>query len=129
MNITVDLLNIPSGKEINGDYSLSLYDEEGKMVAEGSMVSSNTKSYTFKNIVSTSESVIYTVKIKTANSKKLDMCSISANFKTGKCNKVGEFSEWENLLPPSFDRDSDNSSSNSSSGTSSTSSTNSTVSR
>ena len=129
MNITVDLPNIPSDNEINGDYSLSLYDEDGKMVAEGSMVSSNTKSYTFKNIVSTSESVIYTVKIKTANSKKLDMCSISANFKTGKCNKVGEFSEWENLLPPSFDRDSDNSSSNSSSGTSSTSSTNSTVSR
>ena len=129
MNITVDLPNIPSDNEINGDYSLSLYDEDGKMVAEGSMVSSNTKSYTFKNIVSTSESVIYTVKIKTASSKKLDMCSISANFKTGKCNKVGEFSEWENLLPPSFDRDSDNSSSNSSSGTSSTSSTNSTVSR
>ena len=129
MNITVDLPNIPSDKEINGDYSLSLYDEDGKMVAEGSMVSSNTKSYTFKNIVSTSESVIYTVKIKTASSKKLDMCSISANFKTGKCNKVGEFSEWENLLTPSFDRDSDNSSSNSSSGTSSTSSTNSTVSR
>ena len=129
MNITVDLPNIPSDKEINGDYSLSLYDEDGKMVAEGSMVSSNTKSYTFKNIVSTSESVIYTVKIKTANSKKLDMCSISANFKTGKCNKVGEFSEWENLFTPSFDRDSDNSSSNSSSGTSSTSSTNSTVSR
>ena len=129
MNITVDLPNIPSDNEINGDYSLSLYDEDGKMVAEGSMVSSNTKSYTFKNIVSTSESVIYTVKIKTANSKKLDMCSISANFKTGKCNKVGEFSEWENLLTPSFDRDSDNSSSNSSSGTSSTSSTNSTVSR
>ena len=129
MNITVDLPNIPSDNEINGDYSLSLYDEDGKMVAEGSMVSSNTKSYTFKNIASTSESVIYTVKIKTASSKKLDMCSISANFKTGKCNKVGEFSEWENLLPPSFDRDSDNSSSNSSSGTSSTSSTNSTVSR
>ncbi len=123
MNITVDLPNIPSGKEINGDYSLSLYDEEGKMVAEGSMVSSNTKSYTFKNIVSTSESVIYTVKIKTANSKKLDMCSISANFKTGKCNKVGEFSKWEELLIPSTDMSLEASNSNSSSGSSSTSST------
>ena len=129
MNITVDLPNIPSDKEINGDYSLSLYDEDGKMVAEGSMVSSNTKSYTFKNIVSTSESVIYTVKIKTANSKKLDMCSISANFKTRKCNKVGEFSKWEELLIPSTDMDLDDTDSNSSSGTSSTSSTNSTVSR
>ena len=129
MNITVDLPNIPSDKEINGDYSLSLYDEDGKMVAEGSMVSSNTKSYTFKNIASTSESVIYTVKIKTASSKKLDMCSISANFKTGKCNKVGEFSKWEELWIPSTDMDLDDTDSNSSSGTSSTSSTNSTVSR
>ena len=109
MDITVNLPNIPSGKEINGDYSLSLYDEEGKMVAEGSMVSSNTKSYTFKNIVSTSETVIYTVKIKNAGSKKLDMCSISANFKTGKCNEVGEFSEWKNLLIASTDMDSVNS--------------------
>ena len=123
MDITVDLPKIPSGKEINGDYSLSLYDEDGKMVAEGSMVSSNTKSYTFKNIVSTSESVIYTVKIKTANSKKLDMCSISANFKTGKCNKVGEFSKWEELLIPSTDMSLEASNSNSSSGSSSTSST------
>ena len=79
------------------------------MVAEGSMVSSNTKSYTFKNIVSTSETVIYTVKIKNAGSKKLDMCSISANFKTGKCNEVGEFSEWKNLLIASTDMDSVNS--------------------
>lgn len=108
MDIAVNLPKIPSGKEINGDYSLSLYDEDGKMVAEGSMVSSNTTSYTFKNIVSTSETVIYTVKIKNAGSKKLDMCSISANFNTGTCKKVGEFSEWENLLTPSLDMDLDN---------------------
>ena len=113
MNITVNLLEIPDGKELNGDYSLSLYDEEGKMVAEGSMVSSDTKSYTFKNIVSTSETVIYTVKIKNAGSKKLDMCSISANFNTGICKKVGELSEWENLLTPSLDMDLDTSSTDS----------------
>lgn len=113
MNITVNLLEIPDGKELNGDYSLSLYDEEGKMVAEGSMVSSDTKSYTFENIVSKNESVNYTVRIKTANSEKQKMSTVNANFRTGKYSLVGEFSDWHVLLTPSLDMDLDNSSTDS----------------
>ena len=113
MNITVDLPKIPDGKELNGDYSLSLYDEEGKMVVEGPVLSSDTKSYTFENIVSKNESVNYTVRIKTVGSEKQKMCTVNANFKTGKSAVVGEFSDWESLLTPTLDMELDNSSTNS----------------
>lgn len=113
MNITVDLPKIPEDKELNGDYSLSLYDEEGKVVVEGPVLSSDTKSYTFENIVSKNESVNYTVRIKTVGSEKQKMCTVNANFKTGKSAVVGEFSDWESLLTPTLDMELDNSSTNS----------------
>lgn len=110
MNITVSLPDIPKGKILKEDYSLSLYDESGKLVAEGSTVSYDTKSYTFENIISQNETENYTVWIKCKSSSKQKMCTIGVNFKSRKYNVVGTFEDWKDILIPNLDKDSDNSS-------------------
>ncbi|MGN0451329.1 MAG: hypothetical protein ACI4FN_04335, partial [Acutalibacteraceae bacterium] len=120
MNITVSLPDIPKGKVLKEDYNLSLYDESGKLVAEGSTVSYDTKKYTFENIVSQNETENYTVWIKCKSSSKQKMCTVGVNFKTGKYNVVGTFEDWKDILIPNLDKDSDDNTGSGNSGSGNT---------